>query len=58
MLVSAVGVMIEKTPNEIPNEINKHSQIEKVELYYNIDDPNTAYIKNSDGEYDEVVING
>jgi len=58
MLVCSVGVVYEKLEKVEDLQIKQINYIEKIPLYYNLDDPTTAYIKNSKGDYEEVIING
>jgi len=62
IIITGIIVSFNPIEKELPHlaeeTVNGIGYKEKVELYYDLDFPNTAYEKLEDGTYKEVKING
>lgn len=59
LLVLSVGLIYQITgDDEVPIEYNDIQTVEKIPLYYNIDNPDVIYTRNKLGEFEEIKIDG
>jgi len=57
LLFCFISIMLDNEKSE-QESLGDYTFVKKIPLYFNIDNPNVTYIKNSDGKYEEVFLDG